>query len=156
MFSATLEDALQADLVLHVRDLSHPNTVNQNLEVLYTFKKLKFLLNDKNSLTVGNKIDKTNIDVIKSAKSEGILPISATMNVGLDYLRADVKEKLMIARDLEREVLKVRTGSDMMQWLTSQVTLVNMKAFQGDLNYSLVTVIWSKEMKGKFYNTFMK
>ena len=114
------------------------------------------MLNDQNCLTVGNKIDRTDIEVIKSAKSEGILPISATMNVGLDYLRADVKERLMTARDLEKEILKVGTGSDMMQWLTSQVTLVNMEAFQEDPNYSLLTVIWSKEMKGKFYNTFIK
>ena len=39
-FSSTLEDALQADLLLHVRDLSHPDTLYQNTQVLTILKRL--------------------------------------------------------------------------------------------------------------------
>ena len=40
-FSATLEDALDADLILHVADFSHPDHEHQRRQVLDTLKKLE-------------------------------------------------------------------------------------------------------------------
>ena len=60
-FSATLEDALQADVVVHVRDISHPDTRHQHQQVLQTFTKLNLKLTQENSITVVNKIDKVSI-----------------------------------------------------------------------------------------------
>ena len=39
-FRATLEEVLSADLILHVRDISHENTENQNYEVNKVLKSL--------------------------------------------------------------------------------------------------------------------
>jgi len=155
-FSATLEDAVQADVIVHVRDLSHPDTINQNREVLSTFKKLKFQLNETNCLTVANKIDKVDISVIKSAKSEGLMPISATMNVGLDYLIKNIQQRIIEIRGLEKTVLKIGTGrDDILQWLRSNVTVVSFQVLEDNPNFSLITIIWSKEFKGKFNSLFI-
>lgn len=155
-FSATLEDAIQADVIVHVRDLSHPNTINQNKEVLSTFKKLKFKLNETNCLTVANKIDKVDISVIKNAKSEGLMPISATMNVGLEYLIKNIQHRIIEIRGLEKTVLKIGTGrDDILQWLRSNVTVVSFQVLEEDPNFSLITIIWSKEFKGKFNSLFI-
>jgi 50S ribosomal subunit-associated GTPase HflX len=41
------------------RDVSHPDTVHQNIQVLQTFARMKVPFKDKNNLlTVANKIDK--------------------------------------------------------------------------------------------------
>ena len=41
-FRATLEEVLSADLIIHVRDISHENTEDQNYEVLSISKRNGF------------------------------------------------------------------------------------------------------------------
>ena len=57
-FRATLEEVLDADLVIHIRDVSHKNTEQQKLDVLKIVNELGI---DKtkieNTLEVANKID---------------------------------------------------------------------------------------------------
>jgi GTP-binding protein HflX len=79
-FSATLEDAAQADLLIHVRDVSNPNHPEQNENVIRTLKSLGVSseLMD-NMITLGNKIDLVDPSQWKRFKNEeGLIPISAT------------------------------------------------------------------------------
>lgn len=55
-FKATLEEVTEADLLLHVLDVSHPNYRNLNEVVLNVLKELEAV--DKPVITVLNKIDK--------------------------------------------------------------------------------------------------
>ena len=78
-FSATLEDAVLADVLIHVRDVSHPDTIAQNRNVLQTLGSLnmpKRLLD--NMITVGNKIDKIEPSKWKEFKNENFIPTSVT------------------------------------------------------------------------------
>lgn len=78
-FAATLEDAVLADVLIHVRDVSHPDTISQNKNVLATLKSLKMpqgLLD--NMITVGNKIDKVAPMEWQELKKGEYVPISAT------------------------------------------------------------------------------
>ncbi|XP_078489125.1 putative GTP-binding protein 6 [Ciona intestinalis] len=57
-FKATMEDMLQADLLIHVRDISHPDSKNQLRNVLKVLSQLKLppsLL--ENIIEVRNKVD---------------------------------------------------------------------------------------------------
>merc|ERR1712181_202026 len=94
-FSSTLEDALQADLLLHVRDLSHPDTLNQNTQVLTTLKRLGASKEALDSMvTVGNKVDLVSEEQLLSSPC---LPVSATLGLGLDHLaRQELVQPLMI------------------------------------------------------------
>lgn len=55
-FRATLEEIVEADVLVHVLDLTHPNAEEQAKTVLATLAELKVI--DKPILTVFNKIDK--------------------------------------------------------------------------------------------------
>jgi len=99
-FSSTLEDALQADLLLHVRDLSHPDTLYQNTQVLSTLKRLGATKEALDSMvTVGNKVDLVSEEQLLSSPC---LPVSATLGLGLDHLaRQELTPKIFSACDLK-------------------------------------------------------
>ena len=57
-FNSTLEDALLADVLVHVRDMSNPDHVAQNENVLETLERIntpQHLI--ENMIVLGNKID---------------------------------------------------------------------------------------------------
>ena len=154
-FSATLEDAVQADMILHVRDLSHPDTLHQNSQVLATFNKLNFPLSAReNIITVGNKIDKVGTETIKSLINTDVIPVSATLNIGLTHLSRSIERLLIKLSGRRRMVYRVRTGGEEQLWLRRNGTVIS-SAVAEDLNYSDMTVLLSPEEIGKFHATFI-
>ena len=81
-FRATLEEVLSADLIIHVRDISHENTENQNFEVDKVLQSLGVSDNIP-ILEIWNKIDLLEPEKRKSLQNiakrkKGICAISAT------------------------------------------------------------------------------
>jgi GTP-binding protein HflX len=103
-FKATLEEARQADLLLHVVDASSPEAENQIRAVKAVLAELG--LEDHPTLLVLNKSDKvpdrSYLDVLKAHHAESV-SISAAQHDGLDRLEAAVREALS-DRALEAEV----------------------------------------------------
>jgi GTPase len=88
-FRSTLEEAIEADLLLHVIDTSHPNYTNQ-LDI--TEKTLVSLGIDLSTVVkVFNKIDKSNV---LSNNSYNSVYISAKTGTGIDELINIIKERL--------------------------------------------------------------
>ncbi len=57
-FRATLEEVIEADVILHVRDISHPDTEAQARDVEHVLRELGIDLdNEKRLIEVWNKID---------------------------------------------------------------------------------------------------
>jgi GTP-binding protein HflX len=94
-FKATLEEARQADLLLHVVDASSPEAENQIRAVKSVLAELG--LEDHPTLLVLNKSDKvpdrSYLDVLKAHHAESV-SISAARHDGLDRLEAAVREAL--------------------------------------------------------------
>lgn len=90
-FKGTLEEAVEADLLLHVVDVSHPNFEDQMIAVREVLDELNIL--EKPSLLVYNKIDLLNgstlLDRIKEDHPESVA-ISALKGDGLDALRTEI------------------------------------------------------------------
>ncbi len=89
-FRATLEEVLSADLVIHVRDVSHPETERQAEDVQHILTELG-LREDVPGLEVWNKIDRLCAGDRKAvetlaARREDILAVSALTGQGLDTL----------------------------------------------------------------------
>ena len=87
-FKATLEEAIHADLLLHVVDASNPQAIQQMETVKGVLDELG--CNEKNTVTVFNKIDRladptVTLKLLKQAEPVGI-PISAVDRTGLDLL----------------------------------------------------------------------
>ena len=56
-FRATLEEVIEADLILHVRDVSHGDTAAQSADVIEVLRDLGIAPSDPRLIEVWNKID---------------------------------------------------------------------------------------------------
>ncbi|GAC1450865.1 MAG: GTPase HflX [Isosphaeraceae bacterium] len=103
-FKATLEEARQADLLLHVVDASSPEAESQVQSVKAVLEELG--LADHPTLLVLNKADRVHdrsfLDVLRAHHREAVV-ISASRREGLDLLEAAVREALF-DRALDAEV----------------------------------------------------
>ena len=87
-FKGTLEEAIEADLLLHVVDASHPNFEDHMVAVREVLDELDIL--EKPSLVVFNKIDCLNGTALLGRLREdfpGSVTISALNGEGLDTLK---------------------------------------------------------------------
>jgi GTP-binding protein HflX len=99
-FRATLEEIKEADLLLHVLDIIHPNADEQAQTVIETLADLE--VDDKPMLTVLNKVDElgdaTHERARHLATEMGLppdhIPVSAEQDWGLNYLRERIDETL--------------------------------------------------------------
>jgi GTP-binding protein HflX len=100
-FRATLEELEDADLLLNVIDISHPNACEQSQVVEDTLKSLQ--LSSKPRILVMNKIDQLNHapDMLETVVpgftklSESSVLISAKKGWGIDTLRNSIQEHLV-------------------------------------------------------------
>lgn len=86
-FRATLEEVLEADLLLHVRDISHPDAQAQKHDVEDVLRSL-FATDSlpDNVIEVYNKIDRLEPEAKKTLQHSGALMISAVTGEGIDTL----------------------------------------------------------------------
>ena len=142
-FSATLEDALDADLLLHVADFSHPDCRHQINQVHSTLNKLQSNLSKSDKiLQVANKIDLIEAGEWKEIKGEGYLPISATQNYGLDYLSERIERQLLCTSDKVRLRMRLRPGSEEWEWLRRHSSIGQVWLLIGQ-HYLMLDSDWS-------------
>ncbi|MBX9720798.1 MAG: GTPase HflX, partial [Candidatus Obscuribacterales bacterium] len=93
-FGATLEEVLEADILLHVVDASHPNVMEQITSVHDVLSELN--ANDKAMITVLNKADKARHEDLAWLASQLPNPIivSARDRTGLGRLMESIQEVL--------------------------------------------------------------
>mgnify|MGYP002780843093 CR=1 FL=1 len=96
-FRATLEEVLEADILLHVRDISHPDSQAQKQDVEGVLRSL-FAKGElpANVVEVYNKIDLLDAAGREHLAGSGALMISAVTGEGTDRLLS------FIAREIER------------------------------------------------------
>ncbi len=106
-FKSTLEEARQADLLLHVVDASHPEAERQIDTVHEVLKEIGVELN--NMLLVLNKVDavedRSVVDVLR-AKHLDSITISARDRIGIDRLEAAVVARIgagFVVADIEMD-----------------------------------------------------
>jgi len=155
-FRSTLEDAIDADLLLHVIDYSNPDWMHQSAQVHDTLRKLKVpSLRINNMLTVGNKIDKVPREEWINIKGSGSFPVSATLGYGLDQMVSILEEKLISVTDRIRIVMKVRPGEQEWEWLHKHCSIGKIEVWEADNNFNLITVVMTKTQKEKFKALFI-
>jgi GTP-binding protein HflX len=100
-FRATLEEVLEADLVLHIRDMSDVDTQAQSADVLRILNDLGIdeAEGAKRIVEVWNKIDRLEPDahdtmVQRAAGAENIVAVSAVTGEGVDILMEEISRRL--------------------------------------------------------------
>lgn len=100
-FRATLEEVVEADLVLHLRDISDPDTAAQADDVERILADLGVDIDDENRvIEVWNKIDRLDdgnrerLLAVDDAKPSPPIAISAVTREGLETLKTAVEAKV--------------------------------------------------------------
>ncbi|KAL1272690.1 hypothetical protein QQF64_028552 [Cirrhinus molitorella] len=150
-FSATLEDVTHSDLIIHVRDISHPETVNQKVNVLNVLKNLQIPEKLLNSIIeVHNKIDL--IEGYEVSDPE-VIPISALKQHGLEVLKVKIEEAVVKYTGKQTMTLKVQLNSPQLAWLYKEAT-VQVVDDVGDDCTANVKVIISQAAYGRYRKLF--
>ncbi len=93
-FRSTIEEALEADFLIHVADAAHPNMPEQIETVEKVLEDLG--AGSKRVLRVLNKVDmvKKSLDLHRRLPSGGWIPVSAKTGAGVFMLREAIRELL--------------------------------------------------------------
>lgn len=150
-FRATLEEVLDADLILHVRDISHPETEEQAEDVLGILDDLGVTPDSKKFLEVWNKIDLLPPDRLDSVKtianrSDALVAISAQSGAGIETLLEGIETALEEAKTTEVVKLAFAEGRRR-AWLFEHNVVDQEKLI--DIGYE-ITVTWTEKQAAQF------
>ncbi|MEM8743887.1 MAG: GTPase HflX [Pseudomonadota bacterium] len=129
-FRATLEEVLEADLILHVRDISSEESGAQRDDVEQVLKELGVdtTQDDERVLEVWNKVDLLDpedaVEVRNTAVRKGALCVSAIDGTGVETLCAAIEDKLNEKAKLVTLTLDPSEGA-LMSWLHEHAHVLN-------------------------------
>ena len=112
-FRATLEEVVEADLLIHVLDVAHPRVYEHEKSVFEVLKKLK--AEDKPMITALNKIDLLDDKMwLEKLKADFVNPvaISAKLRQNLDFLLKKIQENFA-ARMVNLEIIIPHSRMDL-------------------------------------------
>ncbi|KAG1688824.1 Bifunctional arginine demethylase and lysyl-hydroxylase JMJD6 [Nymphon striatum] len=153
-FNATLEDILEADVVIHVRDLSHPDVEYQKKNVLETLRNLKVPEKLIDSvIEVNNKIDKCNESTLQTDE-DGSYNISATEGHGLAKLLQGIEEKILSNTNQITKLFRVKIGSEQERWLRHLGGIKEIMLDKKKENFYIMRVVMPHSSFAKFCHHF--
>lgn len=122
-FRATLEEVLEADLILHVRDMSDPDNGAQSSDVLRILADLGIDEKDgaERILEVWNKIDRLEPEareaLVQKAESQPtVIAVSAISGEGVDKLLSEINQRLSGVL-VDRDVILPVTQLQLLPWV---------------------------------------
>ena len=149
-FRATLEEVLEADLILHVRDISHPESAEQAADVADILTSLG--VDAKTPMfEIWNKLDlvdpsaRDSLTVQRENRS-GVFPVSALTGEGVDALLEAISETFAEIRLDETLTLPFDQGR-LRARLHAMGVVVSED--QDDTGY-LITVRWTERQKAQW------
>ena len=122
-FRATLEEVIEADLILHVRDIAGEDSEAQALDVEHVLGQLG-IAQENATLEVWNKIDQLNDEMrtrlsnLATRRPAGHRPVlvSALTGEGIDQLAAEIETRLAQRRITLKLVIPASDGAGL-SWL---------------------------------------
>ncbi|MFV3130092.1 GTPase HflX [Niveispirillum sp. KHB5.9] len=115
-FRATLEEVMAADIILHVRDVSHPDTEAQKADVESVLKGLGIEVDsDERVMEVLNKLDRLGEEdqqtLLRQARRNGGIAISALTGSGLDTLFDAIDRRMVAGREVVEIDIEITDGA---------------------------------------------
>lgn len=133
-FRATLEEVSSADILVHVRDMAHPDRDAQKEDVEAVLAQLGAGPEEEGApplMEAWNKVDllsdeDRNALISESERREDVIPLSAITGWGVDRLREAVAEKLRDGAQLHRVQIPAGDGSRI-AWLYARGEVVGQR-----------------------------
>lgn len=149
-FRATLEEVLEADLILHVRDIAHPETEEQAADVGEILESLG-VAEDVALIEVWNKIDALSKPLreallVQDARRADVQAVSALTGEGLNGLLAAIEARLGEERFDDTFVLSFERGRAR-AWLHEQGVVRAERETKAGWD---MTVNWSSSQRARF------
>jgi len=149
-FRATLEEVLAADIILHVRDISHPETETQCDDVAAILTDLGVGA-DRIQIELWNKLDLLSDEDIlavqaRAARAEDVFAISAVTGEGISELLDSVAQNLIEAFLSESFVLPFTAGRKR-AWLFQQDVVEVERQSEDGFEFE---VKWTSLQKARF------
>ncbi len=118
-FRATLEEVGEADIIVHVRDIAHPDSQAQAEDVMTVLRGLKVIDAERNTpiITALNKIDLLGPEALAGLRSSAdSVPISAVTGQGVEARAAALAAMLQAAARVHEFTLGAHEGKRL-AWL---------------------------------------
>jgi GTP-binding protein HflX len=150
-FRATLEEVEEADLILHVRDISHPETEAQKEDVERVLRELGLEERLAEVVEVWNKLDlvepgRRALLLGQARGSERQVAISAKSGEGCERLLAIIEARLFSDSELRR--LRLRHGEGAaIAWLYANGDVLERR---DDDEFAHITVRLEPEQSARF------
>ena len=131
-FRATLEEVLAADIILHVRDISHADSEAQKLDVHKVLAEMGLdELVDAGLIEAWNKIDLLDEEAWEkvrnqAARNPDAVPVSALTGEGADELLALIERRLALSRRIVEYSLSLGDGSAI-AWLYDHAEVLSRR-----------------------------
>ena len=159
-FRATLEEVISADIVVHVRDISHPETDAQRDDVLQILRDLGVIDdadagNQPRMVELWNKMDLFEGDRLDeltgiSRRDDTVLMISAETGEGVDAFKAHLSALIAKGNDVRTVKLRADDGAPL-AWLHGRGTVTHQIV---DGETVSVDVSLSRQLWGQFEKQF--
>uniref|UniRef100_A0A182QYV9 Hflx-type G domain-containing protein n=1 Tax=Anopheles farauti TaxID=69004 RepID=A0A182QYV9_9DIPT len=166
-FVATLEDAMLADVIVHVQDMAHENRSEQRAHVERTLATL--MRNGERSFTpdrvinVGNKIDLVPESVAlqqeqhSTASEDGKLHLISSQTLhGVHELLVELERRVLRVTGRQRIVIRVPMGGPEMAWLYKNSAVTQTAADPNNAERLLVSVVITEAKLQQFRHSFIR
>ena len=149
-FRATLEEVLEADMILHVRDISHPETAEQAADVADILTSLG-VKPDTPQLEVWNKLDLVDpisreALTVQSQSRPNVFPISALTGEGLDALTDAISRAFEEVKRQENLMLTFAQGREY-AWLHAEAVVSQENQTEDGWQ---IEVIWTERQAQRY------
>ncbi|QIL02501.1 GTPase HflX [Sphingomonas sinipercae] len=139
-FRATLEEVASADLLIHVRDISHPDSEAQRADVEAVLEQLGVGREEEGApplVEAWNKIDLIEGDdrqalLNEASRRADVLPISAISGEGIDALKAFIAERLRSGSAMHSIRIPISDGGRI-AWLHARGEVVGQRMHDGEV-----------------------
>lgn len=157
-FTATLEDAAHANVILHVWDVSNPDFRKQQEHVMKTLSSLNFGENlEKRLFVVGNKVDRVSesqLSELQKAEPNTCF-VSTKTGFGMEEMLHKLQKLVVEVTGRTRMKLKVKAYGEEFEWIRKELPVEDMQ-LDTDFKYAIFTVIISESQLGIFKHKFLR
>ena len=149
-FRSTLEEVLSSDLILHVRDISHPNTESHSEDVFDILQRIGLeskipileVWNKIDLLPENQKLQQSNVTL----SNRNIYPICASSGVGLENLKTGMLDIILANSNADVRTVSVRDGKKR-AWLHRHGLVESETLIDED--YKMV-LRWTEKQRSQF------